>query len=50
MATKETSQLHLQHAADEATLAKLGYKQEFRRAFTPLEVGSTPALLTFILQ
>lgn len=25
-------------AADEALLAELGYKQEFRRAFTPLEV------------
>lgn len=27
-------------AADEALLAELGYKQEFRRAFTPLEVRS----------
>ncbi|KAG0694273.1 hypothetical protein DFH29DRAFT_960834 [Suillus ampliporus] len=30
-----------QHAikkADEALLAELGYKQEFKRAFTPLEV------------
>ena len=25
-------------AADEALLAELGYKQEFQRAFTPLEV------------
>ena len=27
-------------AADEALLAELGYKQEFLRAFTPLEVSS----------
>ncbi|KAG1732877.1 amino acid permease-domain-containing protein [Suillus paluster] len=33
-----TSRLRLQPNADEAILAKLGYKQEFRRAFTPLEV------------
>ncbi len=26
-------------AADEALLAELGYKQEFQRAFTPLEVN-----------
>jgi len=26
--------------ADEALLAKLGYKQEFRREFTPLEVDN----------
>lgn len=26
--------------ADEALLADLGYKQEFKRAFTPLEVSS----------
>jgi len=26
-------------AADEALLAELGYKQEFQRAFTPLEVS-----------
>ena len=39
MATKATSKSHLQQSADEAILAKLGYKQEFRRAFTPLEVG-----------
>jgi hypothetical protein len=34
-----------QHAvakADEALLAELGYKQEFKRAFTPLEVLSAP--------
>jgi hypothetical protein len=34
-----TSKRHLQLGADEAVLAKLGYKQEFRREFTPLEVG-----------
>ncbi|KAG2100162.1 amino acid permease-domain-containing protein [Suillus discolor] len=33
------SKLHPQPGADEATLAKLGYKQEFRREFTPLEVA-----------
>ncbi|KAG1809736.1 amino acid/polyamine transporter I [Suillus variegatus] len=33
------SKLHPQPSADEATLAKLGYKQEFRREFTPLEVA-----------
>ncbi|KAJ8594347.1 amino acid transporter [Rhizopogon salebrosus TDB-379] len=38
MATKATSKSHLQQSADEAILAKLGYKQEFRRSFTPLEV------------
>ncbi|KAG1722545.1 amino acid/polyamine transporter I, partial [Suillus paluster] len=40
MATRvpATSKLHLQQSEDEATLAKLGYKQEFRREFTPLEV------------
>lgn len=26
--------------ADESLLAALGYKQEFQRAFTPLEVGA----------
>jgi hypothetical protein len=26
--------------ADEALLAELGYKQEFKRAFTPLEVSA----------
>ena len=26
--------------ADEALLAELGYKQEFQRAFTPLEVST----------
>ncbi|KAG0693917.1 amino acid/polyamine transporter I [Suillus ampliporus] len=41
MATKAPaiSKLHLQRRADDATLAKLGYKQEFRREFTPLEVS-----------
>ncbi|KAG1732875.1 amino acid/polyamine transporter I, partial [Suillus paluster] len=29
---------HSEHTTDEAILARLGYKQEFRRAFTPLEV------------
>ncbi|KAG2062043.1 amino acid transporter [Suillus hirtellus] len=33
------SKLHPQASADETTLAKLGYKQEFRREFTPLEVA-----------
>lgn len=27
-------------AADEALLAELGYKQEFHRAFSPLEVSA----------
>lgn len=36
--THATSNLHLQPSSDEAILARLGYKQEFRRAFTPLEV------------
>ncbi|KAG1723082.1 amino acid permease-domain-containing protein [Suillus paluster] len=34
-----TSNLHLEPGEDEVTLAKLGYKQEFRREFTPLEVS-----------
>jgi hypothetical protein len=34
-----TSKRLLQLGADEAVLAKLGYKQELRREFTPLEVG-----------
>ncbi|KAG1803597.1 amino acid/polyamine transporter I [Suillus plorans] len=33
------SKLHPQPSGDEATLAKLGYKQEFCREFTPLEVA-----------
>ncbi|KAG2049922.1 amino acid transporter [Suillus hirtellus] len=33
------SKLHPQASTDEATLAKLGYKQEFCREFTPLEVA-----------
>ncbi|KAG1809738.1 hypothetical protein EV424DRAFT_1542928 [Suillus variegatus] len=33
------SKLHPQPGADETTLAELGYKQEFYREFTPLEVG-----------
>lgn len=31
------------NAADEALLAALGYKQEFKRAFTPLEVRFLPS-------
>jgi len=31
--------MHSEHTTDEAILARLGYKQEFRREFTPLEVG-----------
>ncbi|KAG0692512.1 amino acid/polyamine transporter I [Suillus ampliporus] len=40
MATRPsaTSKLHPQSSTDDATLAKLGYKQEFRREFAPLEV------------
>ena len=35
--------------ADERLLAELGYKQEFKRAFTPLEVivTSLPAAITY---
>jgi amino acid permease (GABA permease) len=33
------SELHPQPSADETTLAELGYKQEFHREFTPLEVA-----------
>ncbi|KAG1792164.1 amino acid/polyamine transporter I [Suillus plorans] len=33
------SKLHPQPSADETTLDKLGYKQEFQREFTPLEVS-----------
>ncbi|KAG2135208.1 amino acid/polyamine transporter I [Suillus bovinus] len=33
------SKLQPQPSADETTLAKLGYKQEFHREFTPLEVA-----------
>lgn len=42
MATTRPSaipKLHPQPNADETTLAKLGYKQEFHREFTPLEVS-----------
>jgi hypothetical protein len=40
--------------SDEAVLAGLGYKQEFRRAFTPLQVShyvtcSAERLLKFVL-
>lgn len=40
MATRASaiSKSHPQPSADETTLAKLGYKQEFHREFTPLEV------------
>ncbi|OJA10854.1 hypothetical protein AZE42_06122 [Rhizopogon vesiculosus] len=34
----ESPDPHPEHTTDEAILARLGYKQEFRRAFTPLEV------------
>ncbi len=34
--------------ADEALLASLGYKQEFKRAFTPLEVYFTPLISPWI--
>jgi hypothetical protein len=44
MSTRTTSKSHLQNIADEALLAQLGYKQELRRAFTPLEVGMMPDL------
>jgi len=40
MATWTTSTLPARHSEDDAALAKLGYKQEFRRAFTPFEVSS----------
>ncbi|KAG2131546.1 hypothetical protein BD769DRAFT_1386751 [Suillus cothurnatus] len=33
-----SSNSHSEHTRDEAILAGLGYKQEFRREFTPLEV------------
>jgi hypothetical protein len=32
--------------ADERLLAELGYKQEFKRAFTPLEVSRSFPILT----
>ena len=32
-------------AQDEALLASLGYKQEFKRAFTPFEVLTCSSLL-----
>ena len=34
-------------AQDEALLASLGYKQEFKRLFTPLEVHQKYPLLNF---
>ncbi|KAG2354803.1 amino acid transporter [Suillus spraguei] len=36
--TSPGSDLHPEHTSDEAVLARLGYKQEFQREFTPLEV------------
>ncbi|KAG1855183.1 amino acid permease-domain-containing protein [Suillus subalutaceus] len=33
-----SSNSHSEHTRDEAVLARLGYKQEFRREFSPLEV------------
>ena len=36
-------------AADEALLAELGYKQEFQRAFTPIEVCTIVSNLVSIL-
>jgi len=44
----ESSQ-HAVAKADEALLAELGYKQEFKRAFTPLEVLSALLLVTRML-
>lgn len=46
-----TSKRHLQLGADhdEAVLAKLGYKQEFRREFTPLEVSGLAFSYTGVL-
>jgi len=40
------SRKHAIAKADEALLAELGYKQEFKRAFTPLEVS---VLLQFVI-
>lgn len=44
-----TSKQHLQLGVDEAVLAKLGYKQEFRREFTPLEVSGLAFSYTGVL-
>lgn len=44
-----TSKRHLQSDADEAVLAKLGYKQELRREFTPLEVSGLAFSYTGVL-
>ncbi|KAG2139156.1 amino acid/polyamine transporter I [Suillus bovinus] len=44
-----TSKQHLQPGADEAILAKLGYKQEFCREFTPLEVSGLAFSYTGVL-
>lgn len=40
MSTTEQHKKAVVTNADEALLAQLGYKQEFRRAFSGLEVGS----------
>ncbi|KAG1720539.1 uncharacterized protein EDB91DRAFT_1351645 [Suillus paluster] len=42
-------ELHLQPGADEAILAKLGYKQEFLREFTLLEVAGLAFSFTGLL-
>ncbi|KAG1721623.1 amino acid/polyamine transporter I [Suillus paluster] len=47
--TPAISELHLQPGADEAILAKLGYKQEFLREFTPLEVAGLAFSFTGLL-
>ncbi|KAG2366075.1 amino acid/polyamine transporter I [Suillus spraguei] len=39
MRASAISKSHPQPSTDETTLAKLGYKQEFRREFTPLEMS-----------
>ncbi|KAG2356430.1 amino acid/polyamine transporter I [Suillus spraguei] len=44
-----TSKQHSQQGADEAVLAKLGYKQELRREFTPLEVSGLAFSYTGVL-
>lgn len=44
-----TSKQHSQQGVDEAVLAKLGYKQELRREFTPLEVSGLAFSYTGVL-
>jgi hypothetical protein len=41
MTSNNLEQPNLVKQADEELLASLGYKQEFKRAFTPLEVRSS---------